>query len=109
VLTVEPDELGLRWRETGTLTWDGRQLAAERTLAVRPVDGRWWLTFADGGLFHPWVIGEPLIHPCAADTYRGLIECRGPSSLRITWDVTGPSKDQLIVSRLVRDEVPFDE
>ncbi len=79
MLTVEPDELGLRWHETGTLTWDGRQLAAERTLAVRPVDGRWWMTFADGGLFHPWVIGEPVIHPCAADIYRGLIERCGPS------------------------------
>jgi hypothetical protein len=101
-LTITPRADGLRWHETGTLSWDGRDLQAERTLAVRRVDGRWWVTFADGRPFHRWTIDEPLTHPCAADTYRGLIEAAGPSELAITWDVTGPTKDQLIVSRLTR-------
>jgi hypothetical protein len=60
------------------------------------------MTFADGSPFHPWVVNEPVVHPCAADTYRGEVTVVGPDELLITWDVTGPTKNQLIVSRLRR-------
>ncbi len=70
------------------------------------MDGRWWMTFADGRPFHPWVLGEQVIHPCAEDTYRGLIERPGADELIITWQVDGPAKDHLIVSRLRRQPQP---
>jgi hypothetical protein len=108
-LTVAPDAAGLAWREAGTLHWQGRDRPAYRELALRQrprqdgePDGPWWFTFADGRPFHQWVIGEAVTHPCAADTYVGLIEQLGPAELTITWDVTGPTKNQLIVSRLRR-------
>ena len=69
---------------------------------MRQLQGQWWMTFADGRPFHRWAIGETLVHPCAADTYRGVIEAPGPAELEITWSVTGPRKDQLIVSRMSR-------
>jgi hypothetical protein len=60
------------------------------------------MTFADGRPFHPWTLGTEVIHPCAADTYAGRIERLGDSRLRIVWDVTGPTKNQLIVSTFSR-------
>jgi hypothetical protein len=99
---IEPDDGGYTWRETGTVTWDGRSVAAFRNLALRREDGRWWMTFADGRPFHPWLLDEPVIHPCAADTYRGVITRPGEDELTITWLVDGPAKDQLIESILRR-------
>jgi Family of unknown function (DUF6314) len=104
-LRIGPDAHGLGWTESGTLSWDGRSLSAERTLAIRQLDGpegAWWMTFGDGRPFHPWAIGVPVSHPCAADTYTGFIEVISETQLVITWDVTGPTKDQLIISRLRR-------
>jgi hypothetical protein len=104
-LRITTDTQGLAWHESGTLNWDGRSLAAERTLAIRQSDGpdgEWWMTFGDGRLFHPWVIGAPVTHPCAADTYTGFVELVSDTELVITWDVTGPTKNQLIISHLHR-------
>jgi Family of unknown function (DUF6314) len=56
------------------------------------------MTFADGRPFHPWTIGAPVSHPCAADTYAGRIERPSECQLHITWDVTGPTKNQLITT-----------
>ena len=104
-MRITPDAHGLAWAESGTLSWDGRSLAAGRTLAIRQLngpEGEWWMTFGDGRPFHPWAIGTPVTHPCAADTYTGFIERISETELVITWDVTGPTKDQLIVSQLRR-------
>jgi hypothetical protein len=56
------------------------------------------MTFADGRLFHPWSVDEPVTHPCADDTYRGEITLDAPDELTISWQVNGPAKDQLIVT-----------
>jgi hypothetical protein len=56
------------------------------------------MTFADGRPFHPWTVGAPVVHPCAADTYAGRIDRTSESQFRITWNVTGPTKNQLITS-----------
>lgn len=82
--------------------WDGRQLPATRSLWLCQLDALWWMTFDNGRPFHPWLIGAQVVHPCADDTYRGWIEARNPAELTITWDVDGPTKNQLIVSRLTR-------
>ena len=106
-LAITADAAGFRWDEAGRLTWDQRELPAYRRHRLRRQDGGWWLSFEDGRAFHPWVIGTPVIHPCRADTYRGLLtavadETAKVTALRIRWDVRGPTKDHLIVSHLTR-------
>jgi hypothetical protein len=101
-LVVTSDAAGYRWQESGTLRWAGRSLAAARTLGINRRDGQWWMTFGDGRLFHQWMVGSPVRHPCAADTYHGLITRTSDDQFTTTWEVTGPEKDQLIVSRLTR-------
>jgi hypothetical protein len=107
-LTIDAAPHGFDWTESGHLTWDGHTLTASRQLALRRVDGQWWMTFADGRPFHPWRIGEDVLHPCAEDLYRGRITVASPDDsgrpvgLQISWDVTGPRKHQHIVTRLVR-------
>lgn len=105
-LRVSADGEGFRWYESGTLTWVDYTGPAERSLLLRRHDGSWWMCFADGRLFHPWQVGGEVVHPCAADLYRGWIEPNGPDEFTLTWDVTGPHKRQLIVSRMARVQAP---
>jgi hypothetical protein len=100
-LTVAPDGAGFSWVEDGTLRWGDYTGPAGRTLRFAPRDGAWWLCFADGRPFHPWTFDAELVHPCAADVYRGRIT-RHERDLLIDWDVTGPAKRQRIRSRLRR-------
>jgi hypothetical protein len=101
-LLVTADGDDFRWDESGTLHWSDYSGTAERHLLLRRHDGAWWMCFADGRLFHPWQVGGEVVHPCAADVYRGAIEPTGADEFTIRWDVTGPSKRQLIVSRMTR-------
>lgn len=95
--------IGLRWEEEGTLDWGGRRLGAQRTLTLRLIGGEWWMTFEDGGLFHPWQPGQRLEHPCGADRYLGRLDVdREARRMRILWEVTGPSKSQRIFTRYRR-------
>jgi hypothetical protein len=102
-LCVAADGAGYAWREQGELTWGEYTGNAGRLLRLSRHDGEWWMCFADGRLFHPWRPGE-VVHPCAADVYRGTIafEGAGPDRFEISWDVTGPAKRQRIVSRMSR-------
>jgi hypothetical protein len=106
-LVVAVGGSGFDWHESGSLIWGGRELPVFRDLGIRLLDGEWWMTFADGRPFHPWRVDTSVEHPCAEDMYRGLISVTAgtaerPTGLSIRWDVTGPQKDQLIVSRLNR-------
>jgi hypothetical protein len=101
-LLVTPAEgTALDWHETGQLTWGGRTVPVTRSLRVERLDDEWWMTFADGRPFHPWRPGEWVVHPCAEDTYTGRVEING-DRIRTEWRVTGPVKDQLLVTRLRR-------
>jgi hypothetical protein len=114
-LTIAADDAGLIWFEQGTFTWrsDGgpatstqtRSTSITRTLALRQHDDGWWMTFADGSLFHPWRPGEQVVHPCSADVYTGIVTVE-PNRLRTLWDVTGPSKDQRLITRFTRLATP---
>jgi hypothetical protein len=97
-LTITPD---LAWQETGELHWGGRVLPFARTMAFAERAGEWWVTFADGRPFHPWRLGTPVEHPCAADIYCGRVELAA-DRLRVLWDVTGPAKHQRILTEYRR-------
>jgi hypothetical protein len=97
----------VRWLETGAFEWGGAVLPVTRELRLTPDADGWQVRFPDGRPFHPWRPGEVVEHPCRADVYRGLIDvdsaCR---RLRVLWDVTGPAKDQRIVTRCARTVSP---
>ena len=99
-LTRQPD--GVDWVETGVLHWLGQDIEVSRRYLLRETDDGWWVRFADGRPFHPWTPGAPVAHPCGPDLYRGLVTVDGPERWRMLWDVTGPRKDQRIVTRFTR-------
>jgi hypothetical protein len=106
-LTLELDAGGdeVRWSETGTLTWNGQRLAVYRHLRIvrDGGSGGWMVCFEDGGPFHPWRPGAAVVHPCRADTYRGVVDVDpARTELRVLWDVTGPAKDRRLFTRCVR-------
>ncbi len=101
-LTLAEEGDAIRWDETGVLRWAGQDIVATRSYLLRRGDDGWWVHFTDGRPFHPWTPGEPVTHPCAADLYRGLVRLDGPDRWRLLWDVTGPRKDQRILTRLSR-------
>ena len=83
-----------------------------RELLITPDDddgasGTWTVRFADRRPFHPWTPGLEVVHPCRADTYRGLVLVdRDATRLRTLWDVTGPAKDQRLLTRCLRSRSP---
>jgi hypothetical protein len=93
----------VRWCEDGTLSWNGQRLAVFRRLrVVRDADG-WTVCFEDGSVFHPWRPGSAVLHPCRADTYRGVLDVDAAhAELRVLWDVTGPDKDRRLFTRCTR-------
>jgi hypothetical protein len=97
----------VHWLELGELEWDGRSFEVTRELHIVRSDERWEVRFTDGRAFHPWRPDELVEHPCRADLYRGLVRV-DPSHqrLRVLWDVSGPAKDQRIVTRCVRSLSP---
>ena len=104
-LTLELVPAGdeVRWHEEGTLAWNGQQLAVYRHLRIVRDEAGWTVRFEDGGEFHPWRPGRTVVHPCRADTYRGLVDVDATrTELRVLWDVTGPAKDRRLFTRAVR-------
>jgi hypothetical protein len=88
--------------ESGRFTWDGVTRQAERGHRFEPADdGTAHVRFLDGRFFHDldlrggcWTAH----HPCAPDSYRGEFEVRGPDEWHVTWTVTGPVKDLVMVT-----------
>jgi hypothetical protein len=91
----------LDWYESGELHWGDRVMPASRRLALRPDAAGWVMTFADGRLFHPWLLDQDVVHPCAEDLYRGRISAT-TDRMVIDWLVTGPAKEQRIHTALRR-------
>lgn len=88
------------WTEEGVMRWPGHEVPVSRALDVRLEDGGWVVHFADGRVFHPWVVGEQVDHPCAPDHYRGRIEVAPDrSSWTVVWHSTGPAKDYVLTTR----------
>lgn len=94
----------VRWSESGTMTWDGGETPVFRNLFVEQRPDGWWVTFEDGRDFHPWSVGQTVVHPCGADTYEGRIDVRPPEAWTVVWVVSGPAKDYTMTTRLTRDD-----
>lgn len=113
-LDVTDSADGLLWSETGLFVWmlpapgaggwqSPRSALVSRSLHLALTDGLWWMHFADGRPFHPWRPGHVVEHLCAADLYRGGVAIdRRSTRMRTIWDVTGPAKDQRLITRLTR-------
>ena len=102
-LTLAPDGDDVAWCEAGTLRWRGQDLAVTRRLTVRRHQDDWVVCFDDGRPFHSWSPGAPVVHDCAPDTYRGLVDVTADrSALRVLWDVSGPRKDRRLFTRCTR-------
>ncbi|WP_375480007.1 DUF6314 family protein [uncultured Jatrophihabitans sp.] len=98
---TETADGAVAWAERGVLWWAGREFESTRELLIRRDGAGWLVCFADGRPFHPWRPGRPVTHPCRADVYRGLVDA-APRRLRVVWDVTGPAKDQRLLTRCSR-------
>lgn len=98
----------VRWAEAGVMRRGGAEIEVFRTLFVVEREGRWMVTFDDGRDFHPWSPGAEVVHLCGADTYAGLVEPTGlvepiggaGRPWQVTWRVSGPRKDYVMVTRL---------
>jgi hypothetical protein len=99
-LTVTEAGGRLRLHETGVLVWAGRERHVQRTTYLELRDAEVWVTFEGGLPFHPWRPGEDVVHPCAEDTYVGR-DLDG-DTMRTSWRVTGPAKDQMLTTELHR-------
>jgi uncharacterized protein DUF6314 len=91
----------IRWEEQGSWHQPDGDVDVRRGLwLIRDEETRaWWVRFEDERDFHPWTPGEPVVHPCGADTYRGLVQGT-PGRWTVEWDVTGPAKDYLMTTVL---------
>ena len=97
----------VHWLELGELEWAGQTFEVTRELHIVRSGDAWEVRFTDGRRFHDWRPGAVVEHPCAADLYRGLVWVDPEHQrLRVLWDVTGPSKDQRILTRCVRSRSP---
>lgn len=97
----------VHWLELGELAWGGGVFEVTRELHIVADGAGWQVRFADGRPFHPWRPGEVVEHPCRDDVYRGLVRVDpARTRLRVLWDVTGPAKDQRIVTRCARSLSP---
>lgn len=99
VLQIRQDGSGLSWEETGRLRVGRHHGSFSRTYRLAGTAEGWWVQFADGRPFHPWVLGEELRHDCRADRYIGRIQLAEVDRrlvMTTDWAVTGPHKDQRI-------------
>ncbi|MDJ0353286.1 DUF6314 family protein [Pseudarthrobacter sp. PH31-O2] len=103
---------GLRFREEGTAVWASaghgpfsgkasREYLLRRTGTPDTMD----MFFPDGRPFHRMGFGPQTSrdqHWCDPDRYRVSYSKGGPDDFSYQWDVTGPAKDQRLVSVLRR-------
>lgn len=118
IFSETDDGGGLRFHEEGTVRWpasDGATFTgpAMREYLLRPTDSPDALdmTFPDGRPFHRMSFSADSSqdqHWCDPDTYRVTYALLGPDAFSYVWDVTGPRKDLLLESVLLRQTAPGD-
>ena len=98
----------VRWDESGTMSFSGRETPVSRTLFVRRGrDDSWTVHFSDGRVFHPWTWGTGVSHWCDPDDYSGTLG-GDADHWTVRWAATGPAKDYVLVSELRRRSHPAD-
>ncbi len=103
----ESDGCGLRQREHGTISWPTHTGQARREYLFRPTADPAVLDlyFPDGRFFHTMNLATgswTTEHGCAPDTYNVTYRAVSLSRLDYSWDVTGPNKDLLLSTSLLR-------
>ncbi len=104
---VPMDDGGLVFREEGTMRWPTFTGPASREYLLKGTDRPDALDvfFPDGRPFHSMSYTADANldqHWCDPDTYRVAYTYEGPERFSYSWDVTGPRKDLLLTSRLLR-------
>ena len=107
VLFTPTDDGGLALREEGTMRWPAFTGPASREYVLKPAPRSDALDvfFPDGRPFHRMSFTPDSsldTHWCDPDTYRVSYTRQGPDQFSYSWDVTGPRKDLLLVSHLIR-------
>lgn len=100
-----PDSDGLLWRETGEMALEsGPSFSAFQSHIWRfRAAGEVKVLFADGRPFHEFSAENASGgHECPPDFYRARYAFDPPDAWRLEWRVTGPRKDQRIISEMVR-------
>ncbi|GAA1047950.1 DUF6314 family protein [Arthrobacter russicus] len=107
-IDFSPADGGLHYRETGLLSWSGSIAPATREYFLRrtgdPAGLDWYFVDPDGSpsyFFHRMDLRTgswQTEHPCSADLYRVDYAVADQNTLSAVWDVSGPSKDQLLSS-----------
>jgi Family of unknown function (DUF6314) len=104
---VPGDDDGLTLREEGTMRWPAftgpatREYVLKSTARPDTLD----VFFPDGRPFHSMSFTPAANldqHWCDPDTYRVAYTFGDANSFSYSWDVTGPRKDLLLTSRLLR-------
>lgn len=94
----------ISWQEQARWHQPDGEIDVRRALWLVRIDdtASWWVRFEDERDFHPWLPGEPVTHPCGADTYRGFVSGT-PERWTVEWDVTGPAKSYSMSTELTRE------
>jgi hypothetical protein len=96
------DAGGLRFSERGELRFGAVIADASRDYGFTILGrDRFRVCFADGRLFHEAQVvngAAAVSHDCAPDLYRGRYRFETPDRWWLSWRITGPRKDLVIVS-----------
>ncbi|MGF1608478.1 MAG: DUF6314 family protein [Kiloniellales bacterium] len=99
-------EGGLDYRERGQMLLPGyRGVATQGYRYCLEAPGRATVRFRDGRVFHDLDLTAgawQAEHLCGQDLYRGSFAAQGDDHWSVTWRVSGPRKDLLLLSRFLR-------
>jgi hypothetical protein len=101
------DDDDVSFREEGTMRWPTFTGPASRAYLLRRADRTDALDvfFEDGRPFHRMSFSPDANldrHWCDPDTYRVAYTYAGPDAFSYSWDVSGPRKDLLLTTELMR-------
>lgn len=97
---------GLHYREAGGLCFGDFAGTATRDYRYRfPGPGHAEVLFDDGRFFHDLDLGTGVwkaAHACGDDHYGGTFRATGPDAWAVLWQISGPRKDLVLVTRYRR-------
>ena len=102
-----PSGQSLVYEEHGTVSFGAHHGPAEQQSVFEFPSGpsRATVKFRDGRIFHELDLSQgqaAVSHVCEPDFYEGVFVAMNADAWQSTWDVTGPRKDQKIVTLYTR-------